>query len=363
MEYIIFGADASGENCIYQMDKKIRIKGFFDNRKKGEFHGYRIQVPIYNKDYFILVAITNYFAARNQLLEIGYEEFADFCPYNMFGKKMVVMYGNCHVGAIKEYIERNVEFEKQYGIYPFPEIQQLIKTFSFEKIISKCDVLVYQPIREQNTYGSAFASNTILKYCKEDCYTISVPNLYGLAKCFFPSLIPVGRLTGIRNLFHYDVNVINWMKEEKTKKEMKKMIERGGVYKPEYIQDEWNRFLDKMFSRETEWDVKISDYILKNYKTKKLFSDSWHISSILAKEISVRLLNLLDIKADIPYTLPIMDGLEAFIYEDVKKALQLEFTEKYIRVFCKERVMGKMDMDMEEYLNQLINFTNRYGLG
>ncbi|MDD3138666.1 MAG: WcbI family polysaccharide biosynthesis putative acetyltransferase [Lachnospiraceae bacterium] len=358
----IFGASVSGEKCLYSLENQVSIECFFDNRVNGKFHGYDVRRPMYDKGLFILVAVGNYLLVREQLFELGYSEFKDFCPYDVFLKKIVVIYGNCHAHAVKQYLIRNISFAKEYGIYPLPAIQDMPDSFDYSGIMRNCDLFIHQSVRENNIYGRKYASAELIQYSTKKCEIISIPNLYGMGKCFFPQLSQGTGYRGKMPLFHYDTNVRQWIREGKTKDDMKKKIQLGGIYNKESIGNSWNIFIKKVEEREKDWDVKILDYIMKKYQLEKLFCDPWHISSILVREIARRTLEFMGIKVDIPYILPMMDDLEVFIYEDVKNALDLKFEEKYIRVFSKVRVVGTMDLNIDEYLCQLIDFTVRYGI-
>ena len=52
-----------------------------------------------------------------------------------------------------------------------------------------------------------------------------------------------------------------------------------------------------------------------------------------------------------------MDDLEVFVYKDVKEALGLEFQEMRIRKRGKTNFFNTCNMDFDEYINQLCQFT------
>ena len=83
-EIIIFGAGAIGEKFIYQYFDKLHISYFWDNKKTGELLGYPIRRPQSLKNCFIIVTSVFYLEIRNQLIQMGYCEFTDFIPYQIF---------------------------------------------------------------------------------------------------------------------------------------------------------------------------------------------------------------------------------------------------------------------------------------
>ena len=92
---IIFGAGNTGEKFAYKYFNQIKICCFWDNQKTGEFLGYPVYRPERNSQKIIIVASNAYFEIRAQLIDMGYEEFHDFIPFQIFRKKMALPYG-CH---------------------------------------------------------------------------------------------------------------------------------------------------------------------------------------------------------------------------------------------------------------------------
>lgn len=120
----------------------------------------------------------------------------------------------------------------------------------------------------------------------------------------------------------------------------------------------WKSFKFKIIKREQDWNIKISDYIFKNYKKERMFSDINHITSRMAKEIALRILKYMGYNGEILLELPMMDDMETIIYKDVKEALDLEFEDHIIRKYSFGRAsLNNYEMNMEEYINQLCQFT------
>ncbi len=357
---IIFGAGSRGEKFLIQYYNVVEVRGVFDNQKTGSFHGYPISRPCYMKNVFIIVAVESalaYMGIRKQLIELGYKEFEDFIPYTVFNKKIALAYGNCHMEAIRKFLECNKEFSKQYGFYPFPGICDLNSDVEYETILPHIDFFLHQSIRQDNRYGEEFSSCYMLNKLSKKCETISLPNLYGLPKCFFPQLdVEIKYKSEAYPYFIMDRNVVQWLKEGKTVEEITNNILKG-VYCENEILDQWERFKEKLFLRESEWDVKISDYILGNYQEEKLFCDMNHISAKLAKEIANRVLHYIGIQTEIVQYPIGMDALETFIYPDVRKALGLKFEEKIIRQFSLGASCSGYEMDFKEYIEQICSYT------
>ncbi|MCI8598689.1 MAG: hypothetical protein HFJ10_09655 [Lachnospiraceae bacterium] len=361
MKYAIFGAGIVGEQFLTEYEETQRIDIVFDNQKKGIFHFREIKKPEYRKELFIIVTSNRYFEIRKQLLGLGYSEFADFIPYQIFGKKMAIAYGNCHIDAVKAYLENKKAFAQDYGFYPFPGIQEMDLLENYERVLPYCELFLHQSIRKENKFGEKCASEAMMKYLSKGCQVISVPNLYRMPECFFPQQRLDNR-KGLRGVFYFcsgeDENVRKWIREGRTEEDIKGYMVKGGVYKKEEILNKWEQFQEKLLKREEEWDIKISDYIFANYKSKKLFYERVHISNFLVKEIAARILKYMGYDEEIPLDLPyFLDSHEMFIYEDVVNALELEFKQRYIRVTQKCYSLNQYAMDIEEYIHQLCKWS------
>lgn len=360
MKFAICGAGAISEQFLTEYWNKLEISIIFDNNREGRFYKWNIEKPCYMKNIFIIVTSQHYYEIRNQLIGLGYSEFADFVPYQIFNRKMAVAYGNCHMRAIKEYLERDKELAGDYGFYPFPMIQEMCLLPNHELVLSHCELFIHQSIRKENKYGEIYASQSMILHLPGKCRVISIPNLYGMPECFFPQQKHNVDAKDIRGLAREDVKVAEWINEGKTKEEIKTLITGGGVYQRQEILDLWDNFQNKLYAREKEWDVKISDYIMKNYKTQKLFYERLHISHALVKEIASRTLQYMGYRGVIPYELPLsLDYREMFIYQDVMEALDLQFDQRYIRLSQKTYPYDKCQMDIDAYIYLMCNWIRR----
>lgn len=355
---VAFGASTLGEKFLFYQYKEIKIECFFDNYRYGEICGYKIKKPYYDEAYFIIVTTDRYLEVRKQLIHLGYEEFRDFIPYQMYKKKMAIIYGNCHMRAVKQYLETNTEFNKQYGIYPFPMIQEIPANFEYDKILPHCDLFLHQAIRIENIYGEEFSSENFIRYISDKCRFVALPNLYGMPKCFFPQ-IDLSVRRNVRDGFQYtigrDKNIVQWINQNVSLIEIKKYIKDcGGVYEKKDILLLWTQFKEKLLDREKEWDVKISDYIFANYKDDKLFYDPNHISDVLVREIAIRTLKVLGYNGEVEDRCPLLlDTWETYIYKDVMDALELRFDQNHLRRCIRKISLNGKATDSDEYIENL----------
>lgn len=359
-EIVIFGAGRRAEIFMVQ-NYNIQVSYIMDNNKEGHLYNYEIKKPYYDESAFVIVTVDGvdyYGAIQKQLLGLGYKEFIDFIPYTIYGKKMALAYGNCHIEAIRRYLEMSKEFSKMYGFYPLQSIFNMDNVPS-QDIVSHADLILHQSVRLNNVYGECFASERVLMYTKKDARVIALPNLYGLPSCFFPQLSKSGE----RKLNHplsigHDINIERWTMEGRTIDEIVDNIldGTGKTYSKLYIQEMWNIFLQKVKNREKQWDIKVQDYIIHNYQSQKLFSDTWHISTEFAKVIAKRTLKYLEMCSDIEGIIPCLDDYEVFMYEDVKKALGIQWKENIIRKYTRDvSCAEKNEMDLFNYVELCVN--------
>ena len=162
--------------------------------------------------------------------ENEYKEFEDYIFSRYFGKKTVVVYGNCHTTVISDYLENCAEFKQEYILYRIKPIQTIDDTGYFDHPIFRyCDVFVHQSIQLKNRYGEEYASENIVKRLKPECRVISIPNVYGLPVCFFPQYI---RDTEYKN----EVGITVFFRDSLLDALGNKHIFPGKIYK-EYISD------------------------------------------------------------------------------------------------------------------------------
>lgn len=354
---IIFGSGKVATRFL--VNERLNIDGVFDNNKVGDrFWNITITRPMYNSQYYIIIATQNAFVygeIKKQLCALGYTEFNDFIPYTIYKKKLAVAYGNCHMSAVKSYLEQEEMLQNIYGFYPLLPIQNIEDIQEHDQVFERADLFLYQPIRKENRYGECYVSINILPKVSKKAKCIAIPNLYGMPGCLFPQLERPSDVNELFCMFNngVDIKIYESFKNGMDVDAINHRIMFGGFYSDEEIQEGWNEFIDKLIQREQQWDIKISDYILDNYKTEKLFAEPWHIMPILAREIAQRTLYALGIKTNIDYLIESdLDIYEVFIYEDVKRALGIEYTEKYIRKsrFAIENNPRGDRMSIEDYL-------------
>ena len=77
--------------------------------------------------------------------------------------------------------------------------------------------------------------------------------------------------------------------------EICKFVQGDNAIDEKYIMTNFNMYMKKIKEREVCWDIKIYDFIVNHYRKEKLFFDIGHPTNTIIKEISIRILEKLNI--------------------------------------------------------------------
>lgn len=281
-------------------------------------------------------------------------------------KKKAVLYGNCHMNLIEMYLQKSVSFSARYYILQIPLFYEGGEALT-QRDLRNCKLFIYQEVREKNKYGYEYCSDYLMSMLPNNCLRVQVPNLYELGYGFFPqNLVYPGKTGKIkfqndynpnyhgdeRGLFvHGDKYIQNMINQAKP---LNVVIEQlKGEVIPKYeILELFDIYIRKIEEREKKWDIKILDYLFKNYKDFQVFNDFGHPSNRVIKEITSRLLEYINLDDDIKdiYVDTELDEYEDPIYPCVASALGLKYQKKYLRKYSDKKIRN--DMDYEEYIKE-----------
>lgn len=394
-DIILYGAGVEGEKFYWAYRGYFRILFCVDRICHRKFHG----IPVFDfnevfrelqkkKNFIVVAAKENAYGEISASLQnIGLKEFKDYVEVGNIERKLAVLYGNCHMGIIKEYLETNPVFVREYKIrYYFLQKEKIP-----DEVLEYCELLIVQDIQEENKYQFLCADQLCNKV-NDKCICIKIPNLFGM-NIYFPQFKKNrgnyccgmaryeifqrhvnqnavvmydnksrGEFADVIRVLDFDggdENIDRLVLENKSVKEIADFIENGEVYEDKFILKNLEKEINKLMEREKKCDIEISDYILQNYKTKQLFYEPKHPANVLIIEKGRRILNLLKIEIDesIPVK-NVLDGGELFIYGCVKRALGITFKQKYVKKvnYLRYTLKGR-PMDLEEYIENYIKWT------
>lgn len=273
-------------------------------------------------------------------------------------KKLVVIYGNCHTAVIKEYLNSCSQFLEKYVICPLEYIQNIedISYIYKNSYIKKCDVFIHQSIQKNNRYGECFSSENIIKLLKKDCKIISIPNVYHLPICFFPQYRGGNEFLDRKgNPVFFRDKIIDSIYGRYGYKKVFKVYSDPEIFSDYDFAHNFSLFIERVRKRELDWDIKVSDFILNNYKEKHLFYDPNHPTNVFMEYVVCELLSILGITnaSFSKSSFEEMDTFEMPLYNSTKKYLSLNYELKNnIRNTGRKLVCGKMTI--EEYIKQYL---------
>ena len=184
---ILYGISLEGEKFYYKYKDILDIQYCIDRKEQALFHGYSVfklteKIEDLNKHLIIVTATMSvYEEIKKELTSIGLREFENFIPCTAFGKKLAIVYGNCHMSTLALYLQQNYYFNSEYFIrfYYIGEWET-----PSEKELKKCDLLITQDIREKNEFNMP-SYMSLVSDIKKEALVVIVPNLYG-CNLFFP---------------------------------------------------------------------------------------------------------------------------------------------------------------------------------
>lgn len=125
------------------------------------------------------------------------------------------------------------------------------------------------------------------------------------------------------------------------------------MYSEEHIRQEFERKVNAALEREKNWDVKIMDYVLENYKRKKLFYDHVHLSNDVIKQYCIGIFDILHIDCQsIGEINAELSVHEQPVYPCVIQALGLEWDNHCLREHG-HRLIDK-PLDFDEYYKEYL---------
>lgn len=313
------------------------------------------------KDYYIVIATSEgvYIQICDELLSQGLEEFNDFCYSKHIEKKLVVVHGNCHATLIKKMLTSVELFNNEYAIYPLSAICGIKEGYIRDGLLKNCDVFIHQDIRPDNSYGYRFSDEYILPKVREGAVKITIPNLYGVGRMIFPKVTrytnPQWILAGRdhNGMFPHKNELIEEL--VKNGKGIEEIIDtlKGRCISEQEILCNFENEIEKIRIREQNWDIKMSQFILNNYKEKKLFYDHEHPTNIILEEIALQVLKILGI-CDVKVECTDRNDLyEEPVLPWVKEVLGMKWEQEYIREGNSGRKI-KVNMTLDDYVREYV---------
>ena len=250
-------------------------------------------------------------------------------------KKNCLIYANCQNALIAKYLNSSQLFNQEYTIEKFP-VNQLMQTGTTipDRVLQQAKLFIYQPVK--NIHGD-LSTESILNKLPIDCQRISFPPLYFTG--YYPQYCknPTNKVIKPNHPFgifpHGDSNIIKMMEEGKSVAEIVEKLSDSDFYSRDFLLDNVDNSLAELARRESELNIKVSEFIKAQYQHHYLFYTQNHPSDILAVYVVNQILNLInlpELEDALSLENPMkgtLDPVQIPIYPSVIKHLNLAFVD------------------------------------
>lgn len=378
---VLYGTGLEGEKFYSRISNPNGISYCIDKRNHRYFHNkyvYSLDEKIDElKECYTVIAATyqTFLEIRDTLIENGLNEFLDFIHSELYEKsKLAIVYGNCHMEKLCEYLRLNYYFSKRYFIRYYYVGEGKAPS---DMELKSCDLFLTQDIREENDFKMPGAES-LMKRLKPDAIKIVIPNLYGCNLFFMQSYFPDDEqikrhlqkhavdmngydpISGQRlrvsaeSIGKRDQYIDECYKNGRSVEEIKGSILNDDIWDEQSILNNFCTQMEKLKSREEKCDIRISDYIERNYHEKLLFYEPFHPSEEIIAEKGRRILSMLSIPIEEERVLSrTLDAMEMPVYGCVKRALDLHFDQRILRRQCSSTLLNCSET-LDDYIHNYI---------
>ena len=287
------------------------------------------------------------------------------------GRKGCVLHGNCQTRLIDIYLKSNLYFRCNYGIIKIPRIFEFnaesIKAVQSPDLWDNIYIYIYHDIKKNNKFGEQLASEHFKKFLKPSSISLCITNLWFTG--YFPQRIANSKnvLTEYQQSGLFPNGDCNIDKLVSDGESINSIIEKVSDYnfydRKTLIQNVNAQFAD-LEKREQICDIKMLDFIKKNYRKHLLFHSPNHPTHLVMKEVTRRLLIKLGIN-DTTFQqewwcekMWNLRGQDMTIYPSVIKHLKLKLPVRDIddMVYFSNNAVDRTPLSFEEWIKRYIIF-------
>jgi hypothetical protein len=239
-------------------------------------------------------------------------------------EKKLVFFTNCQGKFIYDNYLSTISFFENYETIFIRNYD--ISTTDFD-IISKADIFIFQPVNNY-TVDLGDDKNYLIPKLKKTCIKISFP-------CLYTDIFPL----------YYEVGIVGGEIIEKYKTlgfSLDKILEFFDKGKLNFnMQSRFEKSMAYLINREKICNIKVSDFILKNYKDYKLFDTQNHPNGILASYVAKNICHILNI-----------NFMDLCIFNEADKCVSVKYPDSIYSK--KELLFNYVINDNSEYYKKMI---------
>lgn len=394
----IWGTGQVARNFFYKKCYKYDTQYFIDNYEpKHRIKNFSIYAPedIDLKKYKIIIALTNWESVAEQLEKLGLSFFKHYLPYHLVDKnevpimeilahtenlndresaitayrgsrKLALINGNCQISRIKMFLQQNKEFNKEFVFLDIPPIYELSQNgidllMKNKDVFKKIKLFISQNISLNNKFNYCISNKNLIGLMDKAVQYIRIPTL------FFDIYFPQGgkqldprKEAFARTLFPYSDAIIDDMANKKGFKgegysadEIIEAINMENFFSKDFLEWVIQYRLEQLRKREEECDIKMMDYIEREYLNEPLFYSRNHPTNKVLKEESIRILKYIyerdNMDIEHENTIPDLSINQEFIYPSIYHKLHPAF-----RKIWYSDAISKCSCTMEEEIKKYL---------
>lgn len=250
--------------------------------------------------------------------------------------KKYTVYGNCQAKVLPSVLGSSRVFKDNFEYVDTPAVHRM-NTAGLDKLIKdivpEIELFIYQPISESYASDRRYSTNFLLEKLRKECVTISFPS------CFFRGYNPeMDYLRNERNahmtdcLDYHDRNIVFDFLRKPSFSSLEEDLNDPEFYTQAVSRKSVSKSLSELGKRESNiagsdrgLDVRISEFVRRNYKKQRLFHTINHPSKAVFKFIGYQILSILGIEDLISFNKDPLSHTSYPIYRSHFDNLNLEF--------------------------------------
>lgn len=283
------------------------------------------EILIHDKRFFRYDELKKYTKNNIQLMD-------DILQYIEKYKKIATVYGNCQSLYVNMLLQKSEQFTKDYIMCVMPFIQNMLEernTGIAEGVLKHFSCFIYQIAKRDNVFGEKLSTDVLLSLLKDDVKKCSIPFVY--LSSYFPQYIKNTRNDDARrgegHVPYGDIEIQSRFEAGKSVKQIVEELNQDALFDKKELQERHELSISELKIREGRCDIKISDYLEENYKSKCLFYSPSHPTNECLVELVYRIMKFFEYEEEVLDYLDVIenDRVEMYIYPSVKKHLNLTF--------------------------------------
>lgn len=330
---ILFGAGQVAKKKYFLLRDLFQIECFYDNneQKCGKFL-YNVPIKRWERTQIYIIITTDFWIEiAMQLESVGLELGKNYLPYYLFDdfnyssfyylrknfldgkyldkemdyiqflpkKQVAVVYGNCQTVILESALMLSREFNEDYIVIRTPKIWEynfepdlicfFLNDIKFWRII---DLFIYQFVKKGNSFFDGLASDYCIEKLSTRCQRVNITSLYFYG--YFPQ---VEKGNGHNTIFaHRDKYVDELIERKVSPKDILSILCDEQFIADEEIENCIADSLMELKKRDSFADIKICDYIEKNYRKEQMFYSPYHPCDKLLKKYIKRIYSYLGLR-------------------------------------------------------------------